>query len=57
MGTLGGCWGGGRVTFLWYSVLTRGLLYIENCKTANLDSYRHVVLSYKHHRKMSTWYM
>ena len=41
------------VTFLWYSILTRGLLYIENCKTANLDSNRLVVLSYKYRREIS----
>ena len=47
------CWVG--VIFLWYSILTRGLLYIENCKTVNLDSYGLVVLSYKHHREISIW--
>ena len=32
-----------------------GIVYTENCKTDNLDSYGLVVLSYKHHREMSMW--
>ena len=41
------------VTFLWCSILTRGLLYIENCNFDNLDSYRLVVLWGKNYKPIT----